>query len=165
MVLNFIFANELEVKTGDTIIVRVTEEPSTVFLLGPWEVPCEFLKLVKSEEGSTEVIEIILAMGSEDFKGMNYNVAEQKFREMGFTNFEHKTVDAETETLANTIYNIEITEFIFRNSNFKKGDKFDADATVTFYSYKYTEPQPVYYSTNDYETAIKGNTGVFAYVS
>ena len=104
-------------------------------------------------------------MGSEDFKGMNYNVAEQKFREMGFTNFEHKTVDAETETLANTIYNIEITEFIFRNSNFKKGDKFDADATVTFYSYKYTEPQPVYYSTNDYETAIKGNTGVFAYVS
>ena len=36
----------------------------------------------------------------------------------------------------------------------------------TFFSYKYeapAAPSPVFYSTNDYETAKKGNTGVFSY--
>lgn len=162
--LNFIFATKLDVKKGDTIVVRITEDPSKIFLVDSWEVPCEFIELVKSEGGPAELTEIALTMGALDFKGMNYKDAEQKFREMGFSNFEYKTVDTENETLADTICYIDIREFIFGDSDFKKGDKYDADATVIFYTYKYEKPEPVYYSTNDYETAKKGNTGVFAYV-
>ena len=44
--LNFLFEDSLDVETGDTIIVRITEEPSKVFLLGSWKVPCEFLDFV-----------------------------------------------------------------------------------------------------------------------
>ena len=60
---------------------------------------------------------------------------------------------------------IEITEIFIGDSDFSKGDKFNSDSTITFYSYKYKEPEapePVFYSTNDYETAKKGNTGVFS---
>ena len=60
MVLNFIFANELEVKTGDTIIVRVTEEPSTVFLLESWEVPCEFLKPSNPKKVPQKLLKLFL---------------------------------------------------------------------------------------------------------
>jgi hypothetical protein len=47
--LNFLFNNELDVETGDTIVVEVTEEPSKVFLLGSWKVPCEFLGFDKAD--------------------------------------------------------------------------------------------------------------------
>ena len=114
----------------------------------------------------TQPTEITLTMGEDDFKGMNYQEAEKIFREMGFTKFEYETVDTETESANDTICYIEITEWIFGDSDFVKDDKFDADSTVTFYSYKYeapAAPSPVFYSTNDYETAKKGNTGVFSY--
>ena len=183
--LNFLFEDELDVEAGDTIVVKITEEPSKVFLLGSWKVPCEFLKfgeiLEESEsntenetssdnnsEGNneTEETKITLTMSEDDFKGMNYKDAEKKFREMGFTKFAYKTVDTVNESFADTICYIEIIELIFGNSNFAKGDKFDVDSTVTFYSYKYEEPEkpsPIFYSSNDYETAKKGNTGIFSY--
>lgn len=110
--------------------------------------------------------EITLTMGHDDFKGMNYQEAEKIFREMGFTNFKYRTVDTEDQSLADTICYIDIAEWFIGRSNFTKGDKFDSDSTVTFFSYKYESPVPasaVFYSTNDYETAKKGNTGVFAY--
>ncbi len=181
--LNFLFENELDVKKGDTIIVRVTEEPSKVFLLGSWKVPCCFIEISEkaeetenntenettsnnTESKGPELTEITLTMGKDDFKGMNYLEAEKIFREMGFTKFKYKTVDAENKSSADTICYIEITEWFIGDSTFVKGEKFDADSTITFYTYKYEEPatpSPVFYSTNDYETAKKGNTGVFSY--
>ena len=182
--LNFLFEDELDVEKGDTIVVRVTEEPSKVFLIGSWKVPCELLEISGAEEKiesdtenaatsktndknkETEPTEITLTMNEDDFKGIKYKDAEKKFREMGFTKFKYKTVDTENKSSANTISYIEITEFFFGDSDFKKGDKFDSDSTVTFYSYKYKEPtksSSVFYSTKDYETAKKGNAGIFSY--
>ena len=105
-------------------------------------------------------------MSEDDFKGMNYKEAERILREMGFTSFEYHTVDTENEVAADTLSEIGIRKWIFGNSDFEKGDTFNADATVIFYTYRYvapTAPPPVSYSTNDYETAKKGNTGVFSY--
>lgn len=177
--LNFLFEEELDVNDGDTIIVRVTEEASKVFLLGSWKVPCELLEINESvEETEDETIsnnsenenenpeEITLTMSSSDFKGMNYKEAEKKLKEMGFTNFEYETVEAKDKSTANKISYIEITEFIFGESDFKKGDKFNSDSTIALYYYEYEEPEKsssLFYSTNDYETATKGNTGVFSY--
>ena len=105
-------------------------------------------------------------MGADDFKGMKRDDAEKKFREMGFTKFEYESVDTEKESDSDTICYIEITEFIFGDSKFAKGDKFAEGSTVTFHSYKYKEPEApksLFYSTNDYDTAKNGNTGVFSY--
>ena len=181
--LNFLFENELDVKKGETIVVRVTEEPSKVFLADSWKVPCEFIEITETEErtenateketnsNNTEInkpdlTEITLTMAEDDFKGMNYKEAEKIFREMGFTEFKYRTVDAKNKSDADTICYIEITEWFIGDSDFVKGDKFAADSTVTFFSYKYeapATPSPVFYSTNDYATAINGDTGVFSY--
>lgn len=48
--LNFLFDNELDVEAGDIIVVEVTEEPSKIFLLGSWKVPCEFLGFGKADQ-------------------------------------------------------------------------------------------------------------------
>lgn len=109
---------------------------------------------------------ITLTMSEDDFADMSSVDAEAKLREMGFTKFEYRSVDTETQSNADTICYIVITESFFGTSNFVKGDKFNADSTVTLYSYKYVAPKaqsPVFYSTNDYDTAKKGNTGVFSY--
>lgn len=116
--------------------------------------------------GETGESKITMTMGQNDLKGMSYHEAERLFREMGFTKFKYQTVKTENESATDTICYIEITEWIFGDSNFNIGDEFDADSTVTFFSYKYEEPatpSAVFYSSNDRETAKKGNTGVFSY--
>lgn len=178
--LNFISEEELDVGKGNIIVGRIIEEPTKT--LGSWVIHYEVLSIDGEKiEGETtdstdstepedppvsQPTEITLTMGEDDFKGMNYQEAEQFFREMGFTNFEYRTVNTETESAEDTICYIEITEWFIGDSDFVKGDKFDADSTVTFFSYEYeapTAPSPVFYSTNDYETAKNGNTGVFSY--
>lgn len=178
--LNFISEEELDVGKGNIIVGRIIEEPTKT--LGSWVIHYEVLSIDGEKiEGETtdstdstepedppvsQPTEITLTMGEDDFKGMNYQEAEQFFREMGFTNFEYRTVNTETESAEDTICYIEITEWFIGDSDFVKGDKFDADSTVTFFSYEYeapTAPSPVLYSTNDYETAKNGNTGVFSY--
>lgn len=178
--LNFISEEELDVGKGNIIVGRIIEEPTKT--LGSWVIHYEVLSIDGEKiEGETtdstdstepedppvsQPTEITLTMGEDDFKGMNYQEAEQFFREMGFTNFEYRTVNTETESAEDTICYIEITEWFIGDSDFVKGDKFDADSTVTFFSYEYeapTAPSPVFYFTNDYETAKNGNTGVFSY--
>ncbi len=172
--LNFISEEELDVGKGNIIVGRITEEPTKT--LGSWVIHYEVLSISGEKiEGETtepedppitQPAEITLTMGEDDFEGMNYQEAERIFREMGFANFEYRTVDTETESAEDIICYIEITEWLSGDSDFVKGDKFDADSTITFFSYEYeapTTPSPVFYSTNDYETAKNGNTGVFSY--
>lgn len=178
--LNFISEEELDVGKGNIIVGRIIEEPTKT--LGSWVIHYEVLSIDGEKiEGETtdstdstesedppvsQPTEITLTMGEDDFKGMNYQEAEQFFREMGFTNFEYRTANTETESAEDTICYIEITEWFIGDSDFAKGDKFDVDSTVTFFSYEYEAPKapsPVFYSTNDYETAKNGNTGVFSY--
>lgn len=181
--LNFIFKNELNIEKGDTIIVRVTEEPSKIFLIGSWEIHCDFLGIYETEQiesdnetefssadenKGSETTGIILTLSEDDFKGMNYKDAEKCFREMGFTKFEYKTVGTDNKSFENTICYVEIVEFILGDSSFEKGDRFDFDSTIVVYTYKYEEPKTqksASYSTNDYETAKNGNTGIFSYKS
>lgn len=147
--LNFISEKELDVDTGNIIVGRVTKEPTKS--LGSWTIHYEVLsigseKIEKpddSQGGDTSeplTSEITLTMGEDDFKEMNYQEAEKIFREMGFTKFEYETVDTETESANDTICYIEITEWFLGGSSFVKGDKFDADSTITLYSYKYEAP-------------------------
>lgn len=175
--LNFISEDELNVSKGSIIIGRIKKEP--INTLGSWEIHYEVLSISEGtaendttnsaedeKPSNNQSPEITITKSDEDFKGMKSQEAEKIFREMGFTSFTCKAVDTETQAASDTICYIEITEFIFGTSDFEKGDKFDADSTVTFFIYKYkapVTPAPVFYSTNDYETAKKGSSGVFSY--
>lgn len=126
----------------------------------------------QEKEEKNEVIQptmpkITVTMSEEQLKGMDKSEAEQKLREMGFSVFKYDTISAgERDDLHNKISSVEIKEWEFGNGDFSIGDTYESDAIVVLWSYKYTEPEkprPVFYSTNDYETAKKGNTGVYSY--
>lgn len=118
---------------------------------------------------STEELEqskIIVTMSEDEIKGLDKTEAESKLREMGFTTFKYDTLNTEQSSLNDKVGAVEIKKWIFGKGDFSKGDTYKEDAIVVLWTYKYTEPEkpsPVYYSTNDYETAKKGNTGVFSY--
>ena len=165
----FTFASE-EDRTWCTLVLCQTDNTEYLYT----DDFMDMIKSIKGREGNsenhsvseTQPTEIVLTMGAEDFKGMNYQEAEKVLREIGFTEFEYSAIDAENKSVNDTICSVEITEWIFGDSDFVEGDKFNADATVTLFAYKYKAPpipEPVFYSTNDYETAKKGNTGVFSY--
>lgn len=130
-------------------------------------IDVETISGTTTSDNSEETKVITLSMGADDLKGMNYQEAEKKFREMGFSDFKYDTVNTEDQSIADgDVCYIEITELFIGHSDFGKGDKYNSDSTITFHYYTYKAPEtakPVFYSTNDYETAKKGNTGVFAY--
>lgn len=127
-----------------------------------------------AEDDTTEAIsatkeqtkEISVKMSADKFKGMTKKEAEKKFTDMGFENIENETVNTKKSSLNGKVKSVEIGD-LFSVDDFSSGDKFDSDETVTIYTYKYTKPKkasPVFYSTNDYKNAKKGNKGVFSYV-
>lgn len=115
--------------------------------------------LMACEEGP----QITLTMGSEEFKGMAPAEAETIFRDMGFTNVEHRDVETTEESISDTICYVEICEWFSGDSDFVQGDIFSANSQISIFTYKYKAPEPLSYSSNDSETAKKGNTGVFSY--
>ena len=183
--LNFIFEDELNVKTGDTVVVRISKAPSKIFLVGSWEIPCELVEIIKkqiqtennsqaTDESNTESIEmpsqkITVTMSENELINMTTVDAEKKLREMGFSVFQYESLDAGDQSdLDGKIGAVEIKSWEFGKGDFSKGDVYEKDAIVVLMTYKSTykepeKPEPLYYSTNDYETAKKGNTGVFSY--
>ena len=152
----FVFPSE-EDRSWCTLIMSQTDNTDYLYT-GDFRKMIQSIKVKENEPenptaSEAKPSEITLTMGAEDF------------RRMGFAKFEYRTVDTETESFEDTICYIEITEWFVGDSHFAKGDKFDADSTVTFFSYNYEAPSPISYSTNDLETAKKGNTGVFSYKS
>lgn len=106
---------------------------------------------------------IIVTMSEDDLKELSVKDAEQNLKEMGFTTFKQQTLDTNDKSKDGTISSVEIKSWEFGKGDFKKGDTYESDAIVVLWIYKYTKPEPVYYSTNDYETAKSGNKGVFSY--
>ena len=119
-----------------------------------------------NSEADTESPKITVTMSEDELKELEKSDAENKLREMGFTTFKYDTIDVEASNLHNRVAAVEIKTWEFGKGDFSKGDTYESDAIVVLWIYEYKEPEkpsPVYYSTNDYETAKKGNTGVFSY--
>lgn len=176
--------NEIDVEEGSIVVGCITEEPAILF--GSWIVFYEVLEIKENKTSSTNKTQsttttsttntetqkttskkITVTMSEEEFKNLTTADAEKILKAMGFTTFKYDTLDAGSRSdLAGKVGAVEIKSWEFGKGDFTKGDTYDTDAIVVLWTYKYTEPEkptPVFYSTNDYETAKKGNTGVFSY--
>lgn len=114
-----------------------------------------------------------------------YGGIKKLFKDEGFTNIKVKpiedlifgwlTEDGEVETVTIdgddtfdefTSYNFD-TEVVIKYHTFPQDDEEDEESksedTTNDNSSELVQSSPVFYSTNDYETAKNGNTGVFAY--
>lgn len=123
--------------------------------------------------------EVMLTASASTYRGKNYKDVEKELKEAGFTNISTKilydiifgwTEEGETDKVS-----------IDGKTDFKRGEIFSKDAPVVITYHMKEEddpnnknvstpssspsPEPVYYSTNDKDTAKKGNSGMFAYKS
>ena len=130
--------------------------------------------------------EVKLDVPASEYKFENYTEVETALKALGFTNIKHNvlydivigwTDEGEVDSVS-----------IDGNTDFKRGDVFasDSEIIITYHMKEENDPnkptestaestetpdtteepddsKPVFYSTNDYETAKEGNTGVFAY--
>ena len=110
---------------------------------------------------------VTVLANEDEFIGLDKGEVEGKLREMGFSSFEYNSQITDQQEEDGLVYDVLIRDGILDIfGQFTKGDTFPLDAKVTIYHYVYKEPDkpsPVYYSTNDYETAKEGKTGVFSY--
>jgi hypothetical protein len=131
------------------------------------------------DKGAVGEGEAMMPASASDFKFDNYKDVETALRNAGFTNVKTAilydivwgwTSEGEVESVS-----------INGKTDFTKGNVFkkDAEIVITYHMWEKDDPnkpeettQPttqteapskVFYSTNDYETAKKGNTGVFSY--
>lgn len=103
---------------------------------------------------------ITVPTSSSDYMGKDYVDVEKALRDLGFTDIETEPSITNDLDENGKVFSITIGE-----TEFESGDVLPPNRTVTIMYFVYEKPKPVYYSTNDYETAKKGNTGVFAYKS
>lgn len=118
-------------------------------------------------------------ISSSNCKYKNYKEIEEQFKNAGFTNIT-------TSILYDIFWGItsegEVEEVSINGStDFTRGNVFDKNASIviTYHMKEEDDPSKVttpntpstekpsslYYSSNDYDTATKGNTGVFSYKS
>ena len=122
--------------------------------------------------------EVKLDVAASEYKHKNYEDVAAALKMLGFTNIKYEvlydivlgwTDDGEVESVS-----------IADKTDFNRGDVFPADAeiVITYHMPEDDDPnkttetipaeddnRPVFYSTNDYETAKQGNSGVFSYKS
>ena len=122
--------------------------------------------------------EVKLDVAASEYKYKNYEDVAAALKTLGFSNIKYEvlydiilgwTDDGEVESVS-----------IADKTDFNRGDVFPADAeiVITYHMPEDDDPnkttetaqteddnRPVFYSTNDYETAKQGNSGVFSYKS
>ena len=153
--LNFISEEELNVSKGSIVIGRITKEPTKT--LGSWKIPYEVLSISEEKvEGNTTEetttpetqppetnppeTKISMTADSSSYAGKQRTDVEKEFKDKGFTNIsihEVKTTDSNNP-------DGQVTSVSAANDSFKKGDKFEKDAEIIIYCWKYEKPQSEY---------------------
>ena len=174
--LTFESAESSSVKGEVTLTVDCDIEASYKIACSSDKVSVETLyvdRLTELADG-----EVKLDVAASEYKHKNYEDVAAALKTLGFTNIKYEvlydivlgwTDDGEVESVS-----------IADKTDFNRGDVFPADAeiVITYHMPEDDDPnkttetipaeddnRPVFYSTNDYETAKQGNSGVFSYKS
>lgn len=174
--LTFESAESSSVKGEVTLTVDCDIEASYKIACSSDKVSVETLyvdRLTELADG-----EVKLDVAASEYKHKNYEDVAAALKTLGFTNIKYEvlydivlgwTDDGEVESVS-----------IADKTDFNRGDVFPADAeiVITYHMPEDDDPNkttetipaeddnsPVFYSTNDYETAKQGNSGVFSYKS
>ena len=184
---------ELSIDPGEYTLTFESDESSTVkgevTLTVDCDVEASYKIACSSDKVSVETPyvdrlmeladgEVKLDVAASEYKHKNYEDVAAALKTLGFTNIKYEvlydivlgwTDDGEVESVS-----------IADKTDFNRGDVFPADAeiVITYHMPEDDDPNkttetipaeddnsPVFYSTNDYETAKQGNSGVFSYKS
>ena len=174
--LTFESAESSSVKGEVTLTVDCDIEASYKIACSSDKVSVETLYMDRLTELADGEVKLDVAVS--EYKHKNYEDVAAALKMLGFTNIKYEvlydivlgwTDDGEVESVS-----------IADKTDFNRGDVFPADAeiVITYHMPEDDDPnkttetipaeddnRPVFYSTNDYETAKQGNSGVFSYKS
>ena len=180
--LNFISEKELEVEKGNVVIGKITEEPTTI--LGSWKIEYEAIEIKKdssitednandsekentNDENNNETLEddteniVIMLVLAEEYIGENYKEVEKEMKNLGYTNIKiEKKKTNDTKNKDKTIKEFSING----KTDYERGTRFNKNDEIKIVYWELEKKESVSYSTNDYETAKKGNSGVYSYI-
>lgn len=113
-------------------------------------------------DSTSNATNIKMANGSSYYKGMDYQEVKKQFENMGLTNVVLEKVTTEDTTYNDGyVFSVQIGGKSFEAADIVKSSE---KVCIKYYVItSITSGSPVFYSTNDYKTATKGNTGVFSY--
>ncbi len=134
--LNFIFEEEIDVNQGDTVVVRITEEPTKIFLLGSWKIPCEFIELVsKSQDNGIDEKSADMAETPDTWTNLLEKHCEdvkKLFEDAGFTNI--ACVAREIEYNENNIFEGSVVNIAIGENGeirtFEKGEQWEKNIKI-----------------------------------
>ncbi|MBQ7302024.1 MAG: zinc ribbon domain-containing protein [Clostridia bacterium] len=135
--------------------------------------------LYVENKGDVGKNEVMVPLSAADCKYKNYKEVEATFKKAGFTDISTKvlydivlgwTEEGEVEKVSiNGDINFQRGEIVSKDApvviayHMKEEDNPNATESSKTEATNNENTNPVFYSTNDYETAKKGNTGVFSY--
>ncbi len=143
--LNFISKEEINVDKGSVVIGRVTTEPTKT--LGSWKIPYEVLSISgdkiddnTTDETTLSETKISMSADSSTYAGKQKADVEKELKDKGFTNISiHEVMTTDSNNPDGQVTSVSAT-----NDSFKKGDKFEKDAEIIIYCWKYEKPQSEY---------------------
>ena len=110
------------------------------------------------EENENVVIMLVLA---EEYIGKNYKEIESEMKDLGYTNIKlEKKKTNEEKNKDKTIKEFSING----KSDYERGTRFKKNDEVKIVYWELEKKESVSYSTNDYDTAKKGTTGIYSYI-
>lgn len=148
--LNFISENELNIKKGDIIIGRITEEPSKT--LGSWKIRYEPLVIdgekvdndANTDAGSnnetTESATVVMSADASSYIGKNPQGVANELKNLGFENIKLiESVTTDTSKTDGVVESVTVAA-----AGFSKGDSFVKNAEVVITYWKVEKPASEY---------------------
>lgn len=174
------FSSEEDSDTKGTVELDIKGDTTASYKINCHSGYIDVTTLSVEDKGAVGDNEAMVPYSASDCKYEDYKDIEKVFKNAGFTNIS-------TEILYDIVWGWtdegEVDKVsINGNTKFIKGDVFSKDIpiVITYHmkeeddpKHKETKPESnktetlssVFYSTNDYETAMNGNSGVFSYKS
>ena len=119
-----------------------------------------------NDKNVPEATDITITKDKDDLIGKNYKEVEEYFKNLGFTNIEFSTYVFDEGVVDGEVTDITIVDWIFKETEFSNGNTFSSDCKIKISYNKLKEEETsdsLFYSTNNYEKAKEGKTGVFSY--
>lgn len=182
------FVNVEDDSVGGSTTINLTGDTKAKYKISCYYDEVEVEKIYLENYSAVGENEAMIPKSSSDCEGEDFNDITDSFKEAGFTNISYEilydiywgiteegeieevSIDGDTSFTRGDIYSKDAEIIITYHMNEEdapdEDEEDEEDEPESYYEPEVSvpdEPESLFYSTNDYETAKKGNSGVFSY--
>lgn len=184
------FVNVEDDSVGGSTTINLTGDTKAKYKISCYYDEVEVEKIYLENYSAVGENEAMIPKSSSDCEGEDFNDITDSFKEAGFTNISYEilydiywgiteegeieevSIDGDTSFTRGDIYSKDAEIIITYHMNEEdapdEDEEDEEDESESYYEPEVSvpdEPESLFYSTNDYETAKNGNSGVYSYKS